>query len=122
MRRTTVRSRFQDLSMYERSKRDRLARPRTVVRLLVALRELLSPPERAALDEARAGARDAGDDTQRFTERDRLVAIGVIRPREAVGGHCLHVTIGIPLASEHEPQPAGHTVKALAFAKKQAQE
>jgi hypothetical protein len=50
------------------------------VALAVAVREWLTPSERAAVHAARAVAPSDGEDTQRFSERDRLVVLGVIRP------------------------------------------
>jgi hypothetical protein len=66
---------------HERSKkRDRLQRPRPVARLLVAVSEILSPDERAALDHIRDELPDEGEDTGRWSERERLIACGLIRP------------------------------------------
>jgi hypothetical protein len=65
--------------------RERLPRQSFPVTLVASVEDIVSPEERATIDEARGEARDLGETTDRFTARDRLIALGVIKPARVYG-------------------------------------
>lgn len=58
----------------------RTERPR--ISLAALLHQWLTPRELRRVREARETAPDDGEPTDRFTERERLIALGAIRPSE----------------------------------------